>query len=97
MEQRRFPRVVVHCPGSFRGEAVAGHGHVLNLSWAGCAFKSDKNLKVGDFLQVDIHLPEEYAPVKIDVAVVRWANSQEFGVDFIQVGPDGQARRERRS
>ena len=92
MEQRRYPRVVAHYPGTFRGERTAGHAHVLNLSWAGCAFKSDKNLQVGDFLQVEIHLPDVYAPVKVDVAVVRWAVDQQFGVDFIQVGPDDEAR-----
>lgn len=92
MDQRRYPRIEVHYPGSFRGEGVAGHGQVLNLSWGGCAFKSDRKLQVGDFLQVDLHLAHEPNPVKVDIAIVRWAREQMFGIDFIQVGPDEQTR-----
>lgn len=92
MEQRSYPRIVVYYRGSFRGETGAGHGLVVNMSLAGCAFKSERNLQVGDFLEVDLHLPGEDVPVKVDVAAVRWALDQEFGVEFIQISPEEQKR-----
>ena len=92
MEQRRYPRIVVHYPGSFRGEAGAGHGLVTNFSWGGCAFHSARKLQVGDFVQIEIHLPGEEVPVQVDVGAVRWVLDQQFGVDFIQISPEAQQR-----
>ena len=92
MDQRRQTRVVVHYPGSFRGEGAAGYGKVENISVGGCAFECNTDLHVGDFLHVEVHLPDQESPVKIEVAVVRWAKEQRFGVDFIQIAPEDEAR-----
>ena len=92
MEHRRYPRIDVRYPGSFRGEAGAGRGLVVNLSWAGCAFKSERNPQVGEFLNVEIHLPGEKVPVTAEVGAVRWARGQNFGVDFVQIGIEDKER-----
>lgn len=90
MYQRQYPRIVVQVPGRFQGEVPAAEGTVLNLSWAGCAFRSDRVLHVGQFLEVDIHLPGAESSVHVDVAVVRWAQDQKFGLDFLQIKPEAQ-------
>ncbi len=95
MESRKFPRMVARFPCSFIGEEIEGKGTVLDLSTHGCSIHSDKSLHVGNFVKLQLTLPDGDPPVDVDVAVCRWSYEQKFGVEFINVGPASQSRLQR--
>lgn len=69
---------------SFSGDAE-GEGSVINLSIKGCQVESDAGVQVGDAMSLIILLPED-APTTVDLALVRWAKGQYFGVEFVSLG-----------
>ncbi len=54
--------------------------------------RSDVPVQGGDFLEVELSLPNDNSPVSIELAVVRWTQEGEFGLDFLRINPDEQAR-----
>jgi len=39
-----------------------------------------------------LHLPDGKPPLEIKVALVRWSRGQQFGLKFLTMEPDQQAR-----
>lgn len=70
---------------SFSGE-TEGEGSVINLSMKGCKVESDAGVKVGDAMSLILLLPGEQAPTAVDLALVRWAKGQWFGLEFVSLG-----------
>ncbi len=85
MEQRKALRFAVGLPISFSSDEVAGGGVVFSLSRVGCTVLSGENVQPGTYLILRLHLPEEYSPLKVDLAVVRWATGWEFGAEFTRL------------
>lgn len=83
MEKREFARVAAELPVSFSGNGVAGGGLVSGLSSRGCTLVSDELILSGTALALHIQLPEQYAPLKVDLAEVRWAQGRECGLEFL--------------
>ena len=54
--------------------------------------RSDVTLQVGDFVEVELSLPKETSPISIELAVVRWVQQGEFGLDFLRIKPEEQRR-----
>ena len=82
----RSPRIPFRCPVEFtHEEGVTGSGTLFNLSLGGCAVQSDT--PVSDNMLVTLRLaPSEYGiPISIEMGRVRWATTQEFGVEFLIV------------
>ncbi len=92
MEYRKHKRKSVDLTVSFAGEHVVGKGTVCNLSPSGCGILSPQKVTVGAFFEILIHLPGGQDLVKIDVAVVRYAIPERFGLDFLQVSPGDQQK-----
>lgn len=92
MDRRDNRRHEVQLPVSFSGDEILGKGSVFNIGVGGCAVKGDKNIRVGAFVELRIDLPHLDAPLPIDVAVVRWAIGQKFGLDFLEIRPEEQKR-----
>lgn len=85
MEKREFVRIPVELPVSFSGDGEAGGGLVSVLSVKGCTVISDELILPGATLALHIQLPEQYAPLKIDLAEVRWAQGRECGLEFLRL------------
>lgn len=85
MQARKHVRFAVQRPVSFRGDFVAGTGTILNISRQGCAIVSDTAAEAQAYLQLQVQLLEEEAPVQVDLAAVRWSNAKRFGVEFIKM------------
>lgn len=81
-EGRRIPRHPAECPASFAVEDVFGVGVVYNLSDQGCAVTSAVSVPDEGYASVSITLPGEADPVLVELARVRWATRQEFGLEF---------------
>jgi len=93
MELRQFPRFPVHCPIAYAGGNLAGVGIVSNLSTGGCKVGSSTPVDPGANIELRIYItgaPE--FPMKVEQAVVRWAKEQEFGLAFMSIWPEEQAR-----
>ncbi len=67
-------------------------GKIVGLSMSGCEVESNKSLQQGRELPVLFHLPDGKPPLEIKVALVRWSRGQQFGLKFLTMEPDQQAR-----
>jgi PilZ domain-containing protein len=98
MDSRKGPRIHVECPLSFCAEGPAGQvivqdtGTICDLSWSGCSIQSPTALDKGAYLRMTITLPGQDANVAVDLAKVRWASEQGFGVEFLVLNEREQAR-----
>ncbi len=92
MEYRKHKRKPVELTISFAGENIVGKGNVCNLSQGGCAVLTPQKVTVGAFLELLIHMRGEQDLIKIDVAVVRYAIPDRFGLDFLQITPGDQQK-----
>ncbi|MGZ8383067.1 MAG: PilZ domain-containing protein [Nitrospira sp.] len=70
---------------TFSGDSE-GEGSVINLSIKGCKVESDAGVKVGDAMSLILLLSGGEAPTRVDLALVRWANGQCFGLEFVSLG-----------
>ena len=95
MEKRDYARFAVELPVSLSGSGVAGGGLVSGLSARGCTVVSDELIQAGTTLALHIQLPGQYAPLKVDLAEVRWAQGREFGLEFVRLRLEEKARLQR--
>jgi hypothetical protein len=95
MERREFARFAVELPVSFSGNGIAGGGLVSGLSARGCTVVSDELVQNGAGVALRIQLPEQYAPLRIELAEVRWAIGRECGLEFRRVRLEEKARLQR--
>ncbi len=92
MNSREHHRKAVKLTGTFTGEDTQGRGRITNLSVGGCSFESQTLPAVGAFMEATIQLDDLPPPLKINVAVVRWVQNQEFGLEFINLQSDEKER-----
>ncbi|MGH7236330.1 MAG: PilZ domain-containing protein [Nitrospiraceae bacterium] len=92
MNRREYPRVGVQLPVSLSSSGVAGGGLVSGLSARGCTVVSDELIQTGTSLALHIQLPDQYAPLKVDLAEVRWAQGREFGLEFVRLRLEEKTR-----
>lgn len=95
MERRGCARCAVELPVTVSGSGVAGGGLVSDLSVRGCKVVCDELIQAGTSLALHIQLPEQYAPLKVDLAEVRWAQGREFGLEFVRLRLEEKVRLQR--
>ncbi len=92
MDNRESPRFAVELPISFSGNEVTGGGIVSSLSNKGCTVVSDESAQPGTFFVLHIHLSEQYSPLEIELAVVRWSRGWECGLEFLRMASQARHR-----
>jgi len=92
--KRKHPRVVVQRRVEYRHTQGQGEGMLMNLSLHGCGVKGAPPFSCGTRLRLRLWLPDQAHPVAVEQAVVRWVKDDRFGVSFLKVHPDAQARLE---
>lgn len=92
MESRYSTRVPVECSVVFAGDALIGEGRVIDVSLPGCLMESQEDVKVGDYVRLKLSLPDQKPPITVPLAVVRWAEGNRVGVEFIRSSEDDQVR-----
>lgn len=73
--------------------AVGSHvneGRILNLTVPGCLLESPLCMTKGDSIKLKLFLPDLHSPFSVELAVVRWLNGCQFGVEFIKMGERDQ-------
>jgi hypothetical protein len=95
VERRKFPRLRASCSIRVKpiaGAAAPGDGFdamTVNISGGGLRYKSDVAVKTGEFLAVEMGLPEFESPIVAMGRATfceRVAESYEVGVEFWWVG-----------
>ncbi|THJ24027.1 MAG: PilZ domain-containing protein [Nitrospira sp. CG24E] len=92
MQGRKHARFAVQLPVSFRGDQLSDEGTILNLSEEGCAVTSETVASVAAYVQLAMQLRAKEEPVQVELAAVRWSSATRFGVEFIKIRPEEEAR-----
>ena len=92
MEERRERRLFVQYPISIEGNQGVSQGTLFNLSQAGGAIQGEVPVQCGTILTLRVHLPSLNEPIKVDQAEVTWTAGEDFGVQFLQLGPQERER-----
>jgi len=72
---------------------VGGEGVLQDLSHHGCRMKSDIALQPGTELELCFFYgSREAVPIRVELATVRWAKGQEFGVKFLRLQSHEETR-----
>ena len=92
-DRRQYPRVPVRYLGTFStAQRTTGEGLVLDLSPGGCRVESSTYVQLGTALGLCISLPNQVTPLTVDRAMVRWGHGLQFGLSFMSLRPEEQAR-----
>ncbi len=92
MHLRYARRFSIQCPVTFLGDHFIGEGTVRNVSTGGWKVDSDQPVQRGNYFGLRVLLPDQAVPMKVDLAAVRWSSGREFGLEFLRMEPEEQAR-----
>ena len=92
MERRKHPRYRVEYVIQVSGERSHGQGVAQDLSVTGCRARTPVGVTTGVSVGLLIDVPRYDNPLHVDMAIVRWAREQEFGMEFISMAADSQKR-----
>jgi hypothetical protein len=92
MKSRYGSRIAVRGKVVVAGERSFCEARVVNMSVPGCLIKCVHGLKVGDYVELRLFLPDQPAPMKVPLAAVRWVNRARAGIEFIRSSPEDQQR-----
>lgn len=92
-KDRRGRRLLLSCRLFFFGEdEFEGEATLLDISASGCRASSSIPLEIGMILRLSLFLPDHQWPLRVNQAIVRWIESKEFGLEFVDIT---MAQRER--
>jgi hypothetical protein len=92
VDRRQYKRLGVNFPMTFTTDTGRGNGTVLDISMAGCAFKTDPAPPPDAIIQLQLHAPGLERPLIVDAAVVRSVRSSYVGTEFLRLHPEQQYR-----
>lgn len=76
-------RVPVSYPVMFQTDWYMDEGELLDLSLPGCAIESSRCLSPDEYVRLQVLLPHH--AVRVEVAKVRWADGNRFGLEFLKM------------
>ncbi len=79
---RKNVRFKEYVPVRYRGHGLSGEGYLQDLSLSGSRIKGITPVVEGLVLEVEIMVPGEETPLRIDRAWVQWVKGLEFGVEL---------------
>ena len=86
MQDRGGRRAELSCRLFFFGDDdFEGEGTLLDISTRGCRASSLIAVQPGMLLKLSVFLPDYVWPLRVDEAMVRWVNGQEFAVEFTSI------------
>lgn len=93
MENRKDPRFPVQFRSSFSSiNIVSGVGVLGDLSIRGCRVFSATPVHSGTEIEMRIELSDKEPLLHVKKAVIRWCRYDFFGLEFVDLTPDGWAR-----
>lgn len=95
-KKSRKSRVLLRARIEFEGGPsdgpIKGAGYSTDMNMSGCSIECAQHFRPGMYLTLRIHLRGLVEPVTVALARVRWAQDQEFGVEFIQFAEQDKLR-----
>ncbi len=93
MENRKDPRFPVQFRSSFSStNIVSGVGVLGDLSIRGCRVFSATHVHPGTEIEMRIDISDDEPPLLVKKAIVRWRRDGYFGLEFVDLTPDGWAK-----
>jgi hypothetical protein len=92
IEKRQQPRFTSQFRSTISGGQGEGQGRTLDLSVGGCMIETDLPVVVGALFECRIYVPGLDWPLRIDNARVRWVKANTFGIQFMKIHPDEEAK-----
>ncbi|MDA2912170.1 PilZ domain-containing protein, partial [Nitrospiraceae bacterium AH_259_D15_M11_P09] len=93
MERRRSPRFPVEFTLDFIAhQGTMGVGMASDLSKGGCTVEGNLMVHEGWNLELHLLLPGHASMLKVERGAVRWSRGRRFGVEFLRMGDEEQAR-----
>lgn len=85
-KQRKYPRFPIELTCSYSlDDGISSDGTVVNLSRGGSSINGVMLVQPGQYLRILIFPAIGMTPIEIGLAPVRWANGNQFGVEFIKI------------
>ena len=95
-ERRLFLRFLTQFPISLLHYGILiGDGTSYDLSAWGCAVESQATVRTGDYVALQLYLPDHEGPttpLKVELAAARWTIKPKLGLEFIRLPSGGQQR-----
>jgi hypothetical protein len=91
-ENRMHPRFTAQFRSTFSGGQREGQGKTLDLSDGGCRIETDHPIVPDASFECRIYAPGLSWPLRVDEAKVRWVKGKTFGLQFIAMHQDEQAK-----
>ena len=83
---RRGRRLTLTCRMFLFGDDdFEAEASLLDVSTNGCQATSSVELKVGMILKLSLFLPDYQWPLRVDQALVRWVEGEQFGLEFTSI------------
>ena len=94
IECREYPRIPVDMQVLFSStnKTDIRQGTMFDLSARGCAVTSMSSVQPGSAVRILIRSTDLGSPITIESAAVRWSQSGEFGVEFLDLSEIDQRR-----
>lgn len=92
MKARYSNRETVQATCVLSCDSLVGQGQLVNLSVPGCLLRTGMKLKVGQYVDMRLSFATSQSPLQVKLAVVRWVNGCEVGIEFIRMSEADQAR-----
>ncbi len=97
LHRRREGRVDERAATDFRvfftdGQYLEEEGTALDISKSGCRVRCPCALEQGTMLEVWLFMPDYDWPLRVERAVVRWKDEEEFGLEFMNLRPSQRER-----
>ena len=89
---RQHPRYPIQLPVHLFGDLGGGEGITVNVGLGGCAVATRSPHEKGSYVSLVMRSSHDQLPIKIELAVVRWAKDDVFGVEFIRIKSEQRTR-----
>ncbi len=91
-ERRGQPRFTIQFRSTLANQQHEGQGKTLDLSMSGCKIESPMTVAQGTTFECRLHIPGLDWPLRIDEAVIRWVAGNTFGLEFVRLRAEEQAK-----
>ncbi|TLY28301.1 MAG: PilZ domain-containing protein [Nitrospirae bacterium] len=92
MTARKYERYPVQLLVHLFGDLGGDEGTTVNIGMGGCAVAGRSPREKGNYVSLVMRASHDQLPIKIELAIVRWAKDDVFGVEFIRMKPEQRTR-----
>ncbi|MGH7783557.1 MAG: PilZ domain-containing protein, partial [Candidatus Binatia bacterium] len=91
-DRRDYDRMAMSFPLSYIGDKIDGSGTVIDISINGCSLYASNELAEGSIIRLALKVSNELPPVEVEAAIVRTAQKNRVGIEFLRVQPNQRER-----